>query len=423
MSFVPEITNCLNYILLELTPLQRLDAIRKLHGDSNTNPWYTAIGIAVVVVLIVVLVIINRRHKKDKPKPAHQVFSEDGKRRGLTDRESQLLWDIAGEAGLQRNGAIFTLPTAFERGETKVVQKCLVEHGSEQSKHLQIELSFLREKLGFHKTARSLSTITTKPEELSSRHIHAGKKLYIRPHRSTERGDLESIVIQNNPSELSVQIDRQVEIAFGQPWRCRYYSGTSVWEFDTTVISCSGNTVSLQHSDNIRLINRRKFLRVPTQKRASIAPFPLIKRSEATVNGPRKKTDLINDISQNSADLLKSPEFVPATITELAGPGLRVDANLNVKVHDRVLIMFKLNSTKAINPVSAAREITGEKIIESLASVRHVRANRNNSMSLALEMTGLSEQEIDELIRITHEAAVAINKNNKQSAALEFVSS
>lgn len=408
-------------MLLELTPIQRLDAIKTLGGDTQTNPWYTASGIGAIVVLTVLLVVVNRRKRANKPKSSHQIFAELAENRGLTERESQLLWSIAAKAALQRNEAVFTLPTAFGRGEMKLVQECLVEHGSEESERLQVELSFLREKLGFHKNICSHPTTTTvHRSELSSRQIPAGKKVYIRHHRSANTTDIESVVIQNTPKEMTVQFATPVEIAFGQSWRCRYYSGASLWEFDTTVISCSGNLVALQHSDDIRLINRRKFLRVPTRQGAVIARFPFVKRPDQTGTLPRKKTEAIEDQAHNPVDFLAPPEFIPAVVTELGGTGLRVDTHLQVKVNDRVLIILTLNQDNSVDD-QLFQDAAAPKVIESAATVRHIKHNQQDGLSIALELIGLEDDEIDELIRATNEASIGMDKRNNPVPAIELV--
>ena len=411
-------------MLLELTPIQRLEAIRTLGGDSKTNPVYTGLGVIAIIILLILLVIINRHQKNYKQKSSHQMFAEYAQKHGLTERESQLLWSIALKADLQRSESIFTLPTAFHRGDMKLLQECLVEHGSEESERLQVELSFLREKLGFNKKIRSRSVVASNPSELSSRQIPAGKKIYIRHHRAASTGDIESVIIQSSPKEMTVQLGIQVEVAFGHSWRCRYYSGDSLWEFDTTVLSCSGNVVSLQHSNEIRLINRRKFLRVPAQQRAAIARYPFIKRAGQTGIWPRKKTDLFEQLSNNPVDLLTPPVFTPAVVTELGGPGLRVMTHLNVKNNDRVLILFILNQTKTTNyPTDAQlfQDTADEKVIESIATVRHTKGNQEDGFSIALELIGLEDDDIDELIRATNEASIGIEKRKKQTQAMELV--
>ncbi len=406
-----------------MTPIQRLESISRLNEDSSVSPWLTGIGIVSVFVLLVLLAVINRRQKQGNAKPSGQMFAEYAQKRGLTEREAQLLWAIADQAALQRSESVFTLPTAYDRGEIKLLQTCLVEQGSEESERLQVELSFLREKLGFRKN-RVRSSVRINPEDLSSRHIPAGKKLYIRHHRSKNAGDMESVVVKNTRDELVVQFNQPVEVAFGQSWRCRYYSGASLWEFDTSVTSCSGSIITLQHSDEVRLINRRKFLRVPVRRDALVAKFPFTRQSEQAGTWPRKKSDALMDIAAASPMTLEPPEFAAAIVTELGGCGLRVDVDLDVKVNERLIILFQLNVAKAVSVdmPPTIRKNSEEKVIESVAVVRHVRPNPDGGLSIALELTGISDEEIDELIRATNEASIEVNhKKNEPSTAVEFI--
>ena len=414
---------CFN-MLLESTALQRLEGIRRLNGDSGLNLIHIAIGAAAIIVLLAVLVIINRRQNNGKIKPMAEIFADYADKRGLTERETQLLWAIAEQAGLKRFESVFTLPTAYDRGEIKLTQTYLTEHRNQEIQQLQVELSFLREKLGFHRNNRAHLTTEANQEDLSSRQIRVGKKLYIRHHRSTQAGDIESVIVETDAKELTIQFTRPVEIDFGQTWRCRYYSGASLWEFETTVISCSGTIVSLKHCDEVRLINRRKFLRVPVKRRAIIAAFPLMKRGDHIGAWPRKKTELMVEPVAQLENLLEPPAFVPAIVTELGGPGLRVIADIEVKVNDRVLIIFALNELKEITQQKAdvSRNLAGEKAIESLAIVRHVKATGNDGRSIALELTGIDDDDIDELIRVTNEASIEVNnKKKQQSPAHELV--
>lgn len=416
------------HMLLESSALRRLEGIRQLSGDSGPNPVYTTIGVIAVVVLLVVLVIVNRRQTKGKTKSTDEIFAEYADKRGMTDRETQLLWAIAEHAGMQNYESVFTLPTAYDRGEIKLTQAYLPEYSSEDIQHLQVELSFLREKLGFHRNNRAHLTTQASPEDLSSRQIRVGKKLYIRHHRSTQNTDIESVVVENGTDELTIQFTRPVEVDFGQTWRCRYYSGASLWEFDTTVASCSGSIVSLKHSDEVRLINRRKFLRVPVKRRAIIATFPFMKRGDHIGLWPRKKTDLIVNFPAGITNILEPPVFAGAIVTELGGPGLRVRTNIDVKMNDRVLIVFALNPAPQAAPQESdtRHDPASEKAIQSIAIVRNVKATADDTRSIALELVGIDDDDIDELIRATNEALIEANnikKQQEQPPAYELVSS
>jgi len=87
---------------------------------------------------------------------------------------------------------------------------------------------------------------------------------------------------------------------------------------------------------------------------------------------------------------------------ELAGPGLRVEVPLQVKVGDRVLVVFELDGRDSRSSRRSQR--TECKIVEDIGEVRHTRT-ADNGFSIAIELTGLSDSDISELIRATNAAS------------------
>ena len=129
--------------------------------------------------------------------------------------------------------------------------------------------------------------------------------------------------------------------------------------------------LTLSHSDNIRFVNKRRFLRVSVSKPALIASFPALKR------------DYGND---------ELPQFKTGTITELSGPGLRIMTDLDVKSGDRVLVIFELEE---------------DKIIEDVGEVRGVRDVAGSGISIGVELVGLNDTVVNELVKATNAAAIA----------------
>jgi hypothetical protein len=243
----------------------------------------------------------------------------------------------------------------------------------------------LREKLGFKKPAAVPAGASTTSGKLSSRQIPVGKTVYMTRRKARDSGEVGATIIRNGDTELEVRLDKPVRITFGEFWCIRYYFGSSVWEFDTSVVSYDGEILVLNHSDSVRFINRRRFLRVPVTKPAYIAHFPFAKDSES-VWGP--------------------PEFVPAVVTELAGPGLRIESALQVKTGERVLVLFKPDEKQGED--STAANAGTSKIIEDVGVVKHTKSIPDG-MSIAVELIGLSDSNIDELVQITNAALVNVN--------------
>ena len=397
----------LNTVVLGLTPVGRWEAAKSFSGDFMTERWFTITMVVVIIVLTVLLFIVSYNRKLPEQKAANQLFDEYANKSGLSERERQIVQAMAGYAGLKESEAIFTMGNAFDRGAAKMVEESFAWRGSEGSRLLQIELSYLREKLGLQKQHPSSIGSTTKPKKLSSRQIPVGRKVYITRRTTRFSDEIEAMVVENDDIELTLKLTIPVKITFGEAWRVHYYFGASVWEFDTSMVSYDGDILVLNHSDNVRFINRRRFLRVPVNKPAFIARFPfartLAESSDSNKADPKVKQNSAN--ASNSAWGL--PEFTPAVITELAGPGLRIEVPLEVKVGNRVLVVFKLDDGKDRDSVPVRRDgkVPASKIVQDIGEVRHIKAIQNG-FSIAVELTGLSDLDVDELVRATNAASL-----------------
>jgi len=209
-----------------------------------------------------------------------------------------------------------------------------------------------------------------------------------------------------------VRLAGSLESKPGELCCARYNFGASVWEFDAPVVSCHGGILVLSHTDDVRFINRRRFLRVPVKQPAFIARFPFARTLP-------QGDDEISRQSQAhvSAGAWGPPEFVRAEVTEMAGPGLRVEAPLEVKVGERVVVILKIGEQPGknsqadhggVSPRPGAvqrRDIRTSKVVEDIGEVRHAEATRNG-FSIAVELMGLSDSNVNELIRATNAASM-----------------
>jgi len=406
MTTAPVIIDGLAAIVLSLTPEERWKAAGSRLGTSFIEEhWYVLTAAAVIIILTVLLLVLSLRRRVGQRRVIKQLFVEHAEKSGLSGRERQILLEIAGKAGLKRSEAVFTMASAFDRGAAKIVEESLNQQGTEEGRVLRTELSFLREKLGYQKKARVSIGSPTKSRKLSSRQIPAGKKLHITRRKTRDLASIESTVIKNSDIELTVKLAMSVESKAGELWSVRYYFGASVWEFDTSVVSCNGNILVLNHSDNVRFINRRRFLRVPVKKPAFIARFPF-----ARTLPPNKEANA-------ASSTWGPPKFVPAVVTELAGPGLRIECPLEVKVGERMLVLVRLDEEENKGPIPMPRnrkKVTS--IIEDIGEVRHTKAIQNG-FSIAVELTGLSDSDINELIRATNAASTKARIESQDASA------
>ncbi len=398
-------TTWLNTIFLALTPVQRWEALNKqFNTDYMTDRWFTLTLAVIIIVATVLLIMVSYKRKTEERAVAQQLFGEYAEKRGLSGRERRVLEDIARRAGLKRSESIFTMGGAFDRGATKIIEEDLAQGQTSEriSRRLKTDLSFLAEKLGFKNRTGSSKDTAAKLRKLSSRQIPTGKKLYLTRRRTRISDDIESTVIENNDIGLTVKLAMPLKITGGEIWRVRYYFGVSVWEFDTSVAGCDRDLLVLNHSSDVRFINRRRFLRVPVNKPAFVARFPFTRLLPLNIYSGEEGSEG----RQVSAGAWGPPEFIPGVVTELAGPGLRIEAPLKVKVGERVLVLFRLDEAKDEDS-DLQRDEGSErpKVIEDTGEVRHVKAIENG-FSIAVELTGLHDPDINELIRATNAASV-----------------
>lgn len=142
-----------------------------------------------------------------------------------------------------------------------------------------------------------------------------------------------------------------------------------IWEFEAIATACSQDTISLSHSERIRYVNRRRFTRVPTDKPAKIALFPVF--GQVTES---KQMELC---------------FVPAVITEIAGPSVRVRTDLSVQIRQRVLLVFDLEEGRLVQDVGEVRDIR----------------NTEAGDAIIVELIGLHTKAIGELVRVANQIA------------------
>ncbi len=416
MTRSPVITVVFEDVFLALTPIERWQSAREFTLDFTPHRWMILI-MAVALIMMVVLfswvsISRTRREKKDTGKS----FGELGRQRGLSVRERQLLVIVAQRAGLRRAESVFTMGTAFGMGAARLIEEGLGgEQTAEQSEQLKTEIAFLREKLGFGKRRSFSAGAPARSKELSSRQIPKGKQLYITRRKARASTDIESTVIRNDETELAIKLSSPVKVTFGETWCVRYYSGASVWEFDTSVISYDGDTMVLNHSDNVRFVNRRRFLRVPVRMRAFVAQFPFTRTLDETGAGQGEQAGAELDLPDASGGAWGPPKFVPAVVTELAGPGLRIESALEAKEGERILVVLSLDEADSGDSMrgSAGDKGMTAKIVEDIGEVRHIKAV-TNGFSIAVELTGLSDSDVDELICATNAASLRAGVSGRE---------
>ena len=266
---------------------------------------------------------------------------------------------------------------------------------------------------GITKQYRPSAGSITESSRPTSRQIPTGKKLYVARREACDVASIESIVLKNDDVELAVKLAVPLEISTGEVCCVRSNFDASVWQFETSAVNCYGSILVLNHSADVRFTNRRRFLRVSANKAAFIARFPFAR----TLASNDDDDDAGEDLADSIAKAWGPPEFVPAVVTELGGPGLCIEAPLDVEVGDRVVVILRMTEEPTLNSVRDQRDIslrqameqktkvTPLRIIEDIGEVRRTRAIQDG-LSMAVELTGLSISNVNELTRETNVASL-----------------
>ncbi len=222
---------------------------------------------------------------------------------------------------------------------------------------------------------------------------------------------IQAEVVRNDDLELAAELAESVEARAGDLWCVRYAFGVYVWEFDATAVTCTDTRLVLNHTDVVRFVNRRRFPRVAVTMPALVARFPFARRGVSSLQA-------IGGGDEGAAALgigAEAPVFVEGTIRELAGPGLRIDLPTQIPPGERVLVVFRPSENPAGD---ASTDFSGEGrcIVEDIGQVRHSRVT-STGVSVAVELVGLNEAEVDELVRITNAMASRLTTQAAAEAA------
>jgi len=377
-----------------LPPIERWSAARRMSGDSPSYASryeFVLVASVILVVLVFLLWWISHRRRTRSRDLTRELFAENAVRRGLNGRDRQILLAIVMRSGLGRSHDIFTTVDAFDRGAAKLLAECARTRTVEENERLKTEVAYLRERLGF-RAVRSLGGMaaTHRP---SSRDIPVGKIVEVTRRRRHHAGvPVRAEVVRNDDLELAVELEEPVETRAGDLWCARYAFGVYVWEFDTTAVTCDRTRLVLNHTDSVRFVNRRRFPRVAVQMPALVARFPFARKGPSQA-APEAGSDRVGVAHEPGA-----PEFVSGTITELAGPGLRIELPTPFRPGERVLVMFRPAGIGGGENEPVADETC---VVEDVGLVRHSRV-AGTGVSIAVELSGLNESEVDVLVRMTN---------------------
>jgi hypothetical protein len=387
-------------VIRTLNSIEPWSAARRL--SDGPSPYALRYGfiltaVATLVVLILLLWGISRRRRAQSQSSTRELFAENAVRRGLSGRERQILLAIVMRSGLGRSHDIFTTVDAFDRGATKLLAECVRTRTADENEQLKTEVAYLREKLGFRalRSPRGIG-ISRRP---SSRDIPVGKAVEVACRQRHAGVPMRAEVVRNDDLELALELDAPLETCADDLWCVRYAFGVCVWEFDAAAVTCSETRVVLNHTDNVRFVNRRRFHRVAVTMPALVACFPFTKRGGPGTQGSARGARYGAGGDRIPMDIgIGAPAFVQGVVTELAGPGLRIEVPMQIRPGERVLVVFRPTGVAGAGSELAVDETY---IVEDVGQVRHSRVT-STGVSIAVELSGLNESEIDELVRMTN---------------------
>jgi hypothetical protein len=406
MTFDGLTTNGLHGLILALTPSERWQAAGTPNLGLLTNHWFILVCVVVMAALTVLLFWVSLHRVRQENRISDRAFIDLAEEKSLTVRECQILQEIAKRSGVSRQEAVFTDRSAFERGAVGMIAKTLSGKGSQKKQQLFTEVSLLREKIGFGKEYAALGANQSRSR--SSRQIPVAKRVTLLRMPVGDTQAIEVKVHSNKDHEFCVQLDEAIKVTLGGLWVVRYFHGASVWEFDTSVISYDGTVLALTHSDYVRFVNRRRFLRVPVLRRALIAKFPFEQTVEWADTAMTVRHNQKEIVPVHSIKALGAPEFAPATVTEMGGPGLRIETLLDVRAGERVLVVLDLEVEPLVSDDPSTMD-RRSRLIEDIGEVRHVK-RLEEGVSVAVELSGLKDADVNELIRATNAALIEINE-------------
>ena len=357
-----------------MTPQERLRAMRRINTGSGTEfltgRWLELAGWLTIVLLVVVLGILYKKRMKKKTSCEKNSFSENATRLRLNGEEQDIVSAIATLAGIKQRNSVFTLRPAFDAGLSRLMCEIFSagQELAERRKFHEAVLS-IKTKLGFISSQLQNGVANRNGKGRTTRQIPVGTEVWISPSNNDTDERFGAKITQNDNFEFSLRPEVPVTCSPGNIWTVRYSNGAMIWEFEAIATACSQENISFSHSERIRYVNRRRFTRVPTNKPAKIAQFPVF--GQMTESGEMELS------------------FVPAVIREIAGPCLQVRTDLPVQIRERVLLVFDLEEGRLVQDVGEVRDIR----------------NSETGDAIIIELIGLHAKAIGELVRVANQIA------------------
>jgi hypothetical protein len=354
--------------ILALNSMQRFQALRSWFRYPDIHPQvWVGVGIAFGLLLLLVILVKLRNYIKNR---AWRLFNQQSGQMGLGKEERDILAYVAKAQGLKNPREIFRTDELFVRGATSLIQ-------SPKFASLPSELQS-KTKAAIRSVSQKLEAMADKSNSSSTttRQIPRGGEITLTSPATL--GTFDVTVVSNEPEEIIVSCADARELQAEQTLLARHIATNMIWEFDTKVISTGPRSLTLAHSKSVRFLNRRRFARIATRRQALVGAFAFF-RSDAE---------------------LQCPSLMPATITEIAGPGFLMNVKGDFNVGDKVLVVAKLVQGQVIQGLARVRRVLGQEGV------------------IGVELIDLRQDEVARLVKETNQAATeGVEPKNRLSTA------
>jgi len=353
MEHVEQVT-----MTVALSPVERLNAVRNLdsfHFADLARPS-VYVPLAFASLLIVAAMVAYRRHRARAALVA--AFRRAAGRADMTPAERTMLARIAHAAEPKALTDAYTLASAFEDGMKRIlVGRVTRELSPEARRRVHEVIGSVRAKLGFAPADEASAEACGLVRDARVTLAHTGNS-----------PEVDATVVGVGNREVTVRMDEVLPFRTGSAAVLRQVRGRERWEFSVVVGQAEGDVVRARLIGAPRKTNLRRFARVTTRRPVHVAGYDFVH------DGPDGRL----------------PAFVKGTLTEIAGPGLRIEAPLQTAVGKRVLVVLEADASRAFRGMGVVRRFTPSDA---------------GPAELAVELTFMSEPEVARLVKETNATA------------------
>jgi len=341
-----------------LSPTERLEAMRNLdsfHFADLARPSIY-VPLAFVSLLVVAALVAYRRHRARAALVA--AFGREAGRVDMTAAERTMLARIARAAEPKPLTDTYTLASAFEDGMKRIlVGRVTRELTPEARRRVHEVIASVRSKLGMAPAGEASAEACGLVREARVTVAHTGNS-----------PEVDATVVGVGNREVTIRTDEVLQFRTGSAVVLRQVRGREQWEFSVVVGQAEADMVRARLIGAPRKTNLRRFARVATRRPVHVARYDFVHEGPAG----------------------RLPEFAEGTLTEIAGPGLRIEAPIQAAVGERVLVVLEADELRSLRGMGIVRRFT---------------PSDTGPAELAVELTFMSEPEVARLVKETNATA------------------